>query len=246
MRREQDAFGLGLLEYLEGKRGCEIIERDDGLVEPSGGPKFYFAEHMDWTPREKKAIRYARGRVLDVGCGAGRCLLHLQSKGLEVVGIDNSPLAVEVCRKRGALDVRLLSVTRIGRQLGRFDTVLMFGGNFGLVANPDRARWLFKRFYGLTTARGRIIAGTVDPYQTKDRIYLDYHKLNRKRGRMAGQIRLRVRYKQRATPWFDWLIVSKKEMARILEDTGWRIRRTFAMPGGFYTVVIEKSTTGQP
>jgi 2-polyprenyl-3-methyl-5-hydroxy-6-metoxy-1,4-benzoquinol methylase len=53
-------------------------------------------------PDEKKAIDYAKGRVLDVGCGAGRHILYLQKKGLKVLGIDQSPLAVNMCKLRGA------------------------------------------------------------------------------------------------------------------------------------------------
>ncbi|MCK4414566.1 MAG: class I SAM-dependent methyltransferase [Candidatus Eisenbacteria sp.] len=41
-----------------------------------------------------------RGRILDVGCGAGRSMLYLQQKGRAVTGIDISPLAIEVCRRR--------------------------------------------------------------------------------------------------------------------------------------------------
>ena len=38
---------------------------------------------------------------------------------------------------------------------------------------------------------------------------------------MSGQLRLRVRYKQYATPWFDYLFVSKEEMRDILDTTAW-------------------------
>ncbi len=40
------------------------------------------------------------GPALDLGCGAGQVALHLQGPGCEVVGIDVSPRAVEVCRRR--------------------------------------------------------------------------------------------------------------------------------------------------
>ena len=77
-------------------------ERDDGLITPTGGPGVYFREYEDWPAIEKQAIELARGRVLDIGCGAGRVGGHLQGKGLDVVGVDNSPLAVRTCRERGS------------------------------------------------------------------------------------------------------------------------------------------------
>ncbi|MDG6899020.1 MAG: class I SAM-dependent methyltransferase [Nitrososphaerota archaeon] len=42
-----------------------------------------------------------KGKVLDVGCGAGRVALYLQGWGLDVVGVDNSPFALRVARLRG-------------------------------------------------------------------------------------------------------------------------------------------------
>ncbi|MFH1372795.1 MAG: methyltransferase domain-containing protein [bacterium] len=241
MKDKHDAFGHGLYDYLNGIRGAEIIERDDGMVEPDGGPKVYFAEYRDWSPVEKKAIRYAQGRVLDIGCGAGRCLLYLKNKGFDVTGIDTSPLALKVCRKRGVKKVKLLSVTQVTPKLGIFDTLLMYGNNFGLMANPHRARWLFRRFVKITSARGRIIAAALSPYPTTTPEHLEYQKRNRKRGRPAGQIRLRVRYKRYVTPWLDWLLVSQKEMTDILRGTGWQPVKFIDGPQGRYAAIIEKT-----
>ena len=55
-----------------------------------------------------------------------------------------------------------------------------------------------------------------DPYGTKDPHDLAYHERNRRRGRLGGQIRLRVRYKAYATPWVDYLMVSFDEMEEIV------------------------------
>ncbi len=84
-------------------------------------------------------MSHARGRVLDIGCGAGRHALYLQKRGFEVVAIDISPLAVDVCRRRGVNDVRLMSITEADSNLGPFDTILMMGANFGLFANGRSA-----------------------------------------------------------------------------------------------------------
>jgi len=57
---------------------------------------------------------------------------------------------------------------------------------------------------------------------------------------MSGQVRLRIRYKTHATPWFDCLLVSKKEMESIMEGTGWKVRRFIDGDGPVYIAVIEK------
>jgi SAM-dependent methyltransferase len=243
MKSDQDAYGHAVFDYLKGVGGFEIGERHDGFVSPSGGPKLYFAQYRDWSPDQRKAMRYVRGRVLDIGCGAGRHSLYLQQKGFEVLGIDTSPLALRVCRLRGLKKIKLLSITQINSKLGRFDTLLMLGNNFGLFANFRRARWLLGRFHRITSGKARIIAESMNPYQTDDPVNFEYHKLNRKRGRMSGQLRIRLRYKKHATPWFDYLLVSKDEMKQILKDTGWSIRRFIDTKGPVYTAIIEKETS---
>lgn len=56
----QDAFGHGVYDYFSGRVDtAEIIERDDGYIDTSGGPKAYFSEYKDWQASEKKAMRYA-------------------------------------------------------------------------------------------------------------------------------------------------------------------------------------------
>jgi SAM-dependent methyltransferase len=222
--------------------GFEIVERDDGYFGPSGGPAAYLSTYKDWHPEQKKAMRYVRGGVLDIGCGAGRHSLYLQEKGFVVVGVDTSPLALKACRLRGLKRTKLMSITQVDARLGMFDTLLMLGNNFGLFANFKRARWLLGRFHRITSGKARIIAESMDPYQTDDPVNLEYHRLNRKRGRMSGQLRIRIRYKKHATPWFDYLLVSKDEMKQILKDTGWSVRRFIDTEGPVYTAVIEKDS----
>ena len=180
MRDLWDAYGHALWDYLCGKgRGYEVVERDDGYVDVSGGRGIYLANDPNWPIRHRQAIRYAQGRVLDAGCGAGRHALYLQLKGLDVLGIDTSPLAVAVCRRRGLKNVRLMSVNQISPVLGTFSTVLMLGNNFGLLANPERARRLLRRLHRSTDQDAGIIAESVDIYQTDNPFHRAYHRRNR-------------------------------------------------------------------
>ena len=101
MKPHEDAFGQEIYDHYMGKGGFEIVERDDGYFDKTNGPDYYFLDYDHWPTHQKKGIRYAKGRVLDIGCGAGRHVLYLQDKGLDVLGIDISPLAIKVCKKRG-------------------------------------------------------------------------------------------------------------------------------------------------
>ena len=241
LKDHQDAFGHQFMDYYKSGAGVEIIERDDGHIDISGGPKAYFNEYKDWHPIVKKAMRYARGRILDIGCGAGRHSLYLQGKGLEVLGIDISPLAIEVCQQRGLRNTRLLSITQISSRLGVFDTILMLGNNFGLFSNLDMARRLLGKLDRVTSKKGRIIAQSTDPYKTDIPEHLAYHEFNRKRGRMSGQVRIRVRYRKYASPWFDYLLVSKEEMEAILTGTAWRVSKFIDSEAAPYIAIIDKN-----
>ena len=226
-----DAFGRMLLDGI----GPEIIERDDGFL--NAAKMTYFAPVSQWPAVERRALRWVRGRVLDAGVGAGRAALELQRRGRSVVGIDVSPGAVEVARARGVSDVRLLAFEEIDDSVGQFDTIVMFGNNFGLFGSPSKAQRLLRRLRPLAD---RIVAGSNDPYATDDPAHLAYQEHNRKRGRMPGQLRLRVRYRDIIGPWFDYLIVSPDEMASIVEGTQWRIRRVLQQTGsGYYVAVLE-------
>jgi len=240
MVSDDDAFGHALFDYMQGKEVDDIIERDDGLITKSGGPGMYFVSYDEWPEIEQKAMDFAAGRVLDIGCGAGRHALYLQDHGLEVLGIDISPLVVEVARTRGLHNAQVCPATQIGSRLGQFDTILMMGNNFGLFANPKRARWLLRRLFGMTSDDARIIASSSDPYETENPDHLKYHEMNRRRGRMPGQVRIRFRYRTLKDKWFDYLFVSKAEMEKILHGTGWFIKNTIDSEGSHYISIFKK------
>jgi SAM-dependent methyltransferase len=234
---DHDAFGHALLDHLEGRAGHEVIERSDGYIDVSAGTDTYFAEPTD---QQRLVAEQAIGRVLDVGCGAGRYALYLQEHGREVVGIDVSPLAIEVCRRRGLRDARVMSVEEVDASLGRFDTVVMLGNNLALLGSAARAKRILRRLHRVVVPGGRLIGETLDPYMSGDPNHLSYHAENRSKGRMGGQIRMRVRYRKYKSPWFDYLFTSREELEGLLAGTGWRLREIIAESGPGYAVHIER------
>jgi len=239
----EDVFGHAYIDYWQGKGDAAItIDRDDGYSEIGCEPAAYFKPFDEWSPHQRKSLEHAKGRVLDIGCGPGRHSLYLQEKGCQVVGIDSSPLAIRVCGLRGLADARELSITQISSKLGRFDTVLMLGNNFGLFGTFKRARWLLRRLRGMTSPEARIIAETLDPYAGANPIHLAYHERNRRRGRPGGQVRIRARYGEYSTRWFDLLLVSRDEMIGLLDGTGWQASEFIDSGGPVYIAVLTKVT----
>jgi len=239
MKIEEDAVGQAILAFYQKRKSFEVIEREDGYFEVTS-TKMYFDEFDLWSEHEKKAVSLAKGNVLDIGCGAGRHSLYLQSKSLNVVAIDRSPLAIKVAKLRGVKKARVMALEDIDFKPNSFDTVLMLGGNFALLGNLKKAKRLLRKLHRMTSKNALIIAEAVDPYGTDNPAQLKYYAWNKKRGRLPGQWRIRIRFHNFVTKWFDLLYNSRKEMEEILSDTGWAVQRFFDSNGPAYIAIIEK------
>lgn len=240
MKPEHDAFGRMMWAYYMGKEVCEIVERDDGYFSSHKSPRVYFSEYKDWPLVEQKAMEFVKGRVLDIGCGAGRHSLYLQQKRFDVLGIDSSPLAIKICKLRGLKKAEVMSLEEVNFKPNSFDTIIMMGGNFGLLGNPMKARRLLKRFHQMTSGNAVIIAETRDPYKTDNPAHLEYHRLNRKAERMSGQTRIRVRFEKTVSEWLEWMMVSKEEMKELLKGTGWKTSDFIESENSQYIAIIKK------
>jgi hypothetical protein len=97
----------------------------------------------------------------------------------------------------------------------------------------------------MTSPSAVIIAEDRDPYITDNPMHFKYHEMNKRKGRMPGQLRIRARFMQYCTDWFDYLYVSKKEMKEILNGTGWKVKRFIDdekfRENGEYIAIIDKS-----
>lgn len=234
---DRDCFGEAFLDYLEGRKVKLTIERDDGYRDEQGFDE-YFADYDGFPSCEKKALKHAKGRVLDMGVGAGRISLHLQRKGLEVVGLDLSDLAIEVSRRRGVRNLVKMSICDLKYDAGCFDTVIAFGNNFGLCGTPERVMDMMSRLREIVSDDGVFLAESINPVDTKRPEHLEYHRRNIARGRPPGQVTLRFLYKGAADDWFELLMVTPEEMQALCSRTGWCISKSYRCKVPPYVVYV--------
>jgi SAM-dependent methyltransferase len=234
-----DGFGMVCMAHFRGESSNHVTERDDGYVNEVDGA-YYFRSFEGWPEYEQRGIQEARGRVLDVGLGAGRHSLWLQERGHEVVGIDVSPLALEVSRLRGVRDCRLMDVREMAFPDASFDTVLLLGANLGIMGDVDEIRGALEGLHRVTAEDGIIVGSSRDPVKTEDPAHLAYHEMNRRRGRPPGLVRIRIGFRGKFGEWFHMLWMSQEELAEIIEPTGWNISKVFSS-GPDYVAVLGKS-----
>jgi SAM-dependent methyltransferase len=216
-----DAFGATLRACWTGGGvpgvAYDVVERDDGHIFVDDAC-FWFT-----TPAaEQRVCDGLTGRVLDVGCGAGRHAAPLAARGVDVVGVDSSPEAVAICRERG-VDARLGSVSRLDGSLGRFDAFLLLGNNLGLLGTEAQAHGVLTDLARLARPGARLYGTSMDPHAVDIPEERAYREHNRRRGRLPGQTRLRVRAGGLTSGWFDYLFLSPRELADLTAGTGWTL-----------------------
>ena len=236
MASTMDLFGTAISDWLTRSHEPLFIERDDGYVDEQDLDS-YFSTFESFPYCERAALGLAKGRVLDLGLGPGRVSLHLQDKGLEVVGVDISDHMLEVARRRGVRGAVKMSVCDLRFPRGHFQTVVAFGNNFGLCGTPEGVMSMLLRLRDIASDDGIFLAQSIDPLNTTKSEHIKYHERNRSAGRMPGHVRLRFKYRGMVDDWSELLMVTPTEMKVLAERTGWRVSETFYKPDEEITYV---------
>jgi SAM-dependent methyltransferase len=215
----------------------EIIERDDGLI--NGAPAAHYLDGPeDWQPYDRRAVDRARGEILDIGVGGGRIALELQRRGQDVTGLDISPGALDVCRRRGVRRLVEATVDAHAASGRTYDTFLLLGNNLGLLEGRQRAAGFLGALAAMANPGARVVGHGTDPYNTTDPAHTGYHRWNRERGRLGGQLRLRLRYRDLTTAWFDYLVCSADELRDLVTPTPWRLADVDAADAPYYLATL--------
>jgi SAM-dependent methyltransferase len=132
----------------------------DGVAQPGMPTAYFFRDAQQMNSAELEAIRQCRGRVLDVGAGAGCHALELQKRGLEVVALERSPHACAVMLDRGVDNVVQSEVLQY--QTTGFDTILLLMNGFGIGGDEEGVIQLLSHLKKLLAPGGRILGDSTD------------------------------------------------------------------------------------
>lgn len=155
----KDVFGKAILDYQQGNYIEDIttatsISEDDVLPLP-----YLFRDYAEMPKIEQKALQLAKGKVLDVGCGAGSHSLYLQKKGLNIKSIDVSPNAIKACQLRGIKNAHVLDIQN---ETDTFDTILMLMNGSGFFQSLEQTPHVLHHLKGLLNEGGQILIDSSD------------------------------------------------------------------------------------
>ncbi len=122
--------------------------------------------HADADAADLSLLRSVTGPVLDIGCGPGRMVRAAMDLGIEALGIDVSPTAIEVATESG-LSVLLGSVFEELPLEGQWQTALLVDGNIGIGGDVTA---MLARCDELLAVDGEIVVET-HPDAARDRTY---------------------------------------------------------------------------
>jgi SAM-dependent methyltransferase len=222
-------LGCALLDYHQGATSATFLV-SSSLWEDEETPvaDYYRPLGKPLPEIDRRALALCRGRVLDLGAGAGRHALELQSKGLEVTALDISPQAIEVMRARGVVDARRGDLFTFAEA---YDTVLLLMHGVGVVGTLAGLRRFFDRLPALLAAGGQVLFDSADLSGELRESGINEARLH-DHETYFGEVRFRLRYRDLAGPEYPWLFVDP----HTLEQR--------ARAAGFATEVVARGERG--
>ncbi|WP_419213931.1 class I SAM-dependent methyltransferase [Maribacter sp. X9] len=208
---KQDILGNALLDFHNGNYTEDIItysslDEEDTLPLP-----YMFRSFAEMPVIEQKALESCKGKILDIGCGAGSHGLYLQQKGMTITGLDASQGAIKVCQERGLKNTVLDTI--MGFEGETFDTLLLLMNGIGLAGSLKGLEVFFTKLKSLLNGGGQILLDSSDiifMFETDDDggywipDYITYY----------GEVTFTMEYKNSKSEPFPWLYVDFNTLQR--------------------------------
>lgn len=211
----KDVFGKAIRAYHSGRSRGQI-RTYSSLEEEDRFPVSYLFRDFDAMPLlEQTALESCWGKVLDIGCGAGSHSLYLEGKGLDVTSLDESPGAVEVCRKRGLKDVVQADFWQF--EGGKYDTLLLLMNGIGLVGQIERMPRFLEKAKEMLNPGGQIV------FDSSDIVYMfDEEELPAGDEPYYGEVVFQIAYGNLRSDPFPWLYIDFKTLEQIASANGFQ------------------------
>lgn len=201
----KDLFGKAILDYQTNNSPEDLITETTISEEDEMSVAYLFRSYAAMPKMEQRALQLAKGKILDVGCGAGSHSLHLQNeRGLEVTAIDISPNAIKACTLRGIKDARVQDVMTLENE--KFDTILLLMNGAGMCGKLTNIPKFLLQLKTLLNSGGQILL------DSSDIIYMfdddeDGGKWIPSINDYYGEVVFKISYKGEKEKPFDWMYI---------------------------------------
>ena len=206
-----DIIGTALLDYYHGNYSEDIITETNISEEDELPLPYLFRTFKEMPEIEQKALKSTKGKTLDVGCGSGSHSLYLQEKGFDVMAIDTSKGAIEVCELRGlknALNIDLLELENES-----FDTILLLMNGTGIFQNLENTSKYLQHLKSLLYPNGQILIDSSDLRYMYDST--EDGGILVPSDRYYGELEFTMRYKEMESEPFEWLYLDERTFENI-------------------------------
>lgn len=184
-----------------------VVRVEDARPEPFPAA-YFFRDPSTMGAVDATALDLARGRVLDVGAGAGAHAVPLLARGLSVTALELIPEAVTILRARGVLDARAESVWTFSERTP-FDTLLALMNGTGLAGTRGRLEPLLHRLADLVAPAGQLLLDSTDLGGEDDMGAVELH--------------YQLEYGGGKGPPFPQLFVAEETLDAAARRTGWSL-----------------------
>jgi SAM-dependent methyltransferase len=220
LKKHQDPIGKAVQDYFQGIVGDSILVRTDIAEDETLSPGYFFRTFDQMPLQEQEALKRCKGKILDIGAGAGAHSIWLKEKGLEVVSIDISPLSCEVMRKRGLTNVLCGNIYSLTNQ--KFDTILLLMNGAGVAQTLPGLSVLLNHLKQLLNPGGKILA------DSSDLLYLFTDENGESWIDIAsdtyyGEMEYQLSYKTVRGKKFPWLFVDSDTLTEYAERSGFKV-----------------------
>lgn len=220
LKKQHDPIGQAVLDYFHGITGDSILVKTDIAEDETLSPGYFFRTYDQMPVQEKEALKRCKGKVLDIGAGAGAHSIWLKEQGLNVVSIDISPLSCETMRQRGLTGVICGDIYSL-RDV-KFDTILLLMNGAGVAQTIAGLPVLLNHLKQLLHPGGRILA------DSSDLLYLFTDENGESWIDIAsdtyyGEMEYQLIYKQVKGKKFPWLFVDPDTLTDWAEKSGLRV-----------------------
>ena len=234
LKKHQDPIGRAVLDYYHEIKGATILVRSDIAEDETLDPSYFFRPFQQMPVQEQEALKRCKGRILDIGAGAGAHSIWLQAQGFEVVSIDISPLSCETMRLRGLKNVICSDVYHLTEQ--KFDTILLLMNGAGVAQTLPGLPILLNHLKGLLNPEGRILADSSDLlYLFTDENGESWIDINS--SAYYGEMEYQLSYQKVKGKKFPWLYVDPATFAENAEKCGFTV--VDQMTGAHFDYLIE-------